>query len=217
MLSTDEYDLRGRVAAVAARFIAEDGLDYAGAKARAVREVIGDQGRHHDCMPDNATVIAAVREHQALFMSDTQPARLARLREVACDAMRFLTDADLELEPFAQGALVNGTAGEHSDVHLVSFSDRAKDVEICLLNAGIDYDVTEAPDGRGGETLSFLWPPRRPVPPGQARDTRPPEAVHLTITDPRGRRGGAPGERADLAQLERLAREAGSGIPDSLP
>ena len=208
MLSIHDSELRDRIAAVAARLIAEDGLDYAGAKAKAVREVIGENRRHLDCLPDNEHVEAAVREHQALFMADTQPARLARLREVACDAMRFLRDADLELEPFAQGALVNGTAGEHSDVHLVAFSDRAKDVEIFLLNAGIDFDAAEAPDARGGETLSFLWPPRRASPPGAVRDARPPEAVHLTIADPRSRRSGPPGDRADLEQLERLARDA---------
>jgi hypothetical protein len=208
MFPSHDSELRDRIAAVAARLIAEDGLDYAGAKAKAVREVLGEGRRHPDCMPDNALVEAAVREHQALFMADTQPARLARLRAVACDAMRFLRDADLELEPFAQGALVNGTAGEHSDVHLVAFSDRAKDVEIHLLNAGIDFDATETPDARGGEILSFLWPPRRALPPGAVRDAQPPEAIHLTIADPRGRRSGPSGERADLAQLERLAREA---------
>ena len=207
MFSSHDSELRDRIAAVAARFIAEDGLDYAGAKARAAREVVGDHGRTPGCMPDNAHVEAAVREHQALFMADTQPARLAHLRAVACDAMRFLRDADLALEPFAQGALVNGTAGEHSDIHLVAFSDQAKDVEICLLNAGIDFDAVEAPDKRGGETLSFLWPPRRAVPPGTARDAQPPETVHLTIADPRGRRA-PPAERADLEHLERLARAA---------
>jgi hypothetical protein len=205
MFSPHESELRDRIAAVAARFIAEDGLDYAGAKVRAAREVLGEGRR--DCMPDNAHVEAAVREHQALFMADTQPARLARLRAVACDAMRFLLDADLELEPFAQGAIVNGTAGEHSDIHLVAFSDQAKDVEIFLLNAGLDFDAIEAPDKRGGETLSFLWPPRRALPPGVARDPQPPETVHLTIADPRGRRAPA-SERADLEDLERLTREA---------
>jgi hypothetical protein len=115
--------------------------------------------------------------------------------------MRFLVDAGLDLDPFAHGAIVNGTAGEHSDVHLLAFNDNAKDVEIFLLNAGVDFEVDEAPGRRNGEVLSFLWPPRRPSP---AATRVVPQAVHLTICDPRDRRGAWRGERADLAALERL-------------
>jgi len=201
MFPSDDSHLRDQVAAAAARLIAEDGLDYAGAKERAVREVVGSDGRRGDCMPDNARVVAAVREHQALFMRDTQPARLARLREVARDVMRFLVDADLGLEPIVVGAIVNGTAGDHSDVHLQLFDDSAKDVEIFLLNAGVDFEAAEAVGTRDGETLSFLWPQRRVSPFGTAVGS---EAVHLTICDRRDRRHAAGLDRADLAALERL-------------
>ncbi len=204
MNASGDPDLRDEIAAVAARFIAEDGLDYAGAKERALREVVGDRNprRHPDCMPDNARVEAAVREHQALFMSDTQPARLARLRVVARDVMRFLVDAGLDLEPFVNGAIVNGTAGEHSDVHLTVFNDNAKDIEIFLLNAGIDFEVVEAVGRRHGETLSFLWPQRRAHRDGGGGHDA--EAVHVTVLDPRDQRVASNVERADLAALERM-------------
>ena len=160
MFPSNAPNLRDEIAAAAARMIAEDGLDYAGAKRRAAREVLGDADAPRDCLPDNDQVQAAVREHQALFMSDTQPARLDALRRVARDVMRFLVDAGLGLAPFVTGAIVNGTAGEHSDVHLQVFDDNAKDLEIHLLNAGIDFEVSETGGSRaGGEVLSFLWPP----------------------------------------------------------
>lgn len=198
MQSSRTESLRDQVAAVAARLIAEDGLDYAGAKARALREVVGDgRGNHHDCMPDNARVVEAVREHQSLFMADTQPARLRALREVARDVMRFLVEGLADAVPFATGAIVNGTAGEYSDVHLQMTDDNAKDVEIFLVNAGIDYDATEV---AGGELLSFLWPPR-------ARHGDQ-EAVHLSIVDRRAARGIQGLERADLGALERLLADA---------
>ncbi len=197
--------LRDQIAAVAARMIAEDGLDYAGAKRRAVREVIGAQHRSdHDCMPDNVEVEAAVREHQALFMSDTQPSRLRSLRTTARDVMRFLVDGGPGLVPFASGAIVNGTAGEHSDIHLQVFDDNAKDIEIFLLNASIDFEVSEGSGPRdGGEMLSFLWPQRRPGRPPRSFDGEQ-EAVHLTVLDARDRRLSPTAARADLATLEAL-------------
>ncbi len=205
MNGSNEPDLRDEIAAVAARFIAEDGLDYAGAKERALREVVGERNHRRlaDCMPDNARVEAAVREHQALFMADTQPARLARLRIVARDVMRFLVDAGLDLEPFVNGAIVNGTAGEHSDVHLTVFNDNAKDIEIFLVNAGIEFEAVEATGRRHGETLSFLWPQRRGRHATRDGDGSS-EAVHVTVLDPRDQRVASGVERADLAALERM-------------
>ena len=207
MSSLSSSSIRDQVAVVAARFIAEDGLDYAGAKQRALREVLGDPRQATaDCMPDNAQVQEAVREHQALFMADTQPARLLELRLVARDAMRFVAGADPGCPLFVTGAVVNGTAGQHSDVHLLSLSDNAKDLEIFLVNAGVEYDVTEIAGSRGGETLSFLWPQRRVQTPLQ-RTARTQEAIHLAVLDPRTQRGAAAIDRADLAALERLIED----------
>ncbi|MEO8936421.1 MAG: hypothetical protein ABI327_06415 [Burkholderiaceae bacterium] len=197
--------LRDEIAAVAARLIAEDGFDYAGAKRRAAREVLGEwQRSHHDCLPDNAEVEAAVREHQALFMAETQPGRLLDLRLAAREVMRFLDAAGLDLTPFVNGAIVNGTAGDHSDIHLQVFDDNAKDLEIFLLNAGVDFEVSEGngPRARSGEILSFLWPQRRLFPPGP-QPTRQ-EAVHLLVLDWRDQRAAHGGDRADLRALEAL-------------
>ena len=69
--------------------------------------------------------------------------------------------------PYLTGAVLSGTAGEHSDIHLQAFCDNPKEVAIYFLNANIQYDVSETRHfaGRGYvETLSFLWRPdaRRP-------------------------------------------------------
>ncbi len=213
--------LRDEVAAFAARLIAEDGLDYASAKRRAVRDLIGDERRApSDCVPDNAMVEDAVRAHQALFMADTQPARLLALRRTALDVMRFLES----FEPVACGAIVNGTAGEHSDVHLQIHTDNAKDVEIFLLNAGIDFDASEgegshgAPARDGNEMLRFAWPPRTPVARAQgAHFAVDDEVVHLALLDPRdrGTTRGTKLARADIHALEALIAAASEADPPS--
>lgn len=192
--------LRDEIAAVAARLIAEDGMDYAGAKRRAIRELVGGDGRSlpADLMPDNARVEEAVRAHQALFMADEQPARLLSLRRTALDAMRAL-DA---FHPFLVGAVFNGTAGEHSDIQLQVVSDNAKDLEIFLLNAGIDFDVGEG-SGDAGETLHFLWPPRSAVP--RRGEPVATETIHLSVIDPRDLRSAKAGRPADRANQATLA------------
>ncbi|MEJ2769631.1 UDP-N-acetylmuramate--alanine ligase, partial [Mycetohabitans sp. B46] len=96
-----------------------------------------------------------IREYLALFHGDTQPGILRRLRETALDWMGQLT----QFNPYLTGAVLNGTAGVHSDIHLQVFCDNPKEVAIHLLNAGIQYDVSETRHfaGRGAvETLSFI-------------------------------------------------------------
>jgi hypothetical protein len=85
---------------------------------------------------------------------------LRRLRGVALDWMQRLAS----FNPYLTGAVLNGTAGEHSDVYLQAFCDNPKDVAIYFLNANVQYDVSETRHfaGRGYvETLSFLWRPER--------------------------------------------------------
>jgi hypothetical protein len=65
-----------------------------------------------------------------------------------------------QFSPHLTGAVLNGTAGEHSDIYLQLFSESPKDVEIFLLNKNVDFEVSEGTHVRSGEpveTLSFLW------------------------------------------------------------
>lgn len=154
--TTDSDLLRAEIAAAAARLIAEEGADYATAKRKAARQILGNNKVRGDVLPDNAMVEDEVRAYNALFFADTQPARLRHLRELAARLMHELQP----FQPHLTGAVLNGTAGDHSDIHLQLFADSPKDVEIFLLNKGIDFDVSEIPSLNGQEdieVLSFLW------------------------------------------------------------
>lgn len=162
--------LRAEIAAAAARLIAESGLDYASARRKAVRDVSGSGRIANDALPDDAQIEDALREYQRLFLSATQPARLAFLRRVALDVMDLLPQHALYLV----GAAANGTAGEHSELFLQCYVESSKDLHIDLLNAGIDADADEIPNpyGRGrvervvfgyrGETVNITcYPPNK--------------------------------------------------------
>jgi hypothetical protein len=179
----DPQRIREAIAIAAARLVAEDGLDYAGAKRRAAKQVAGDVRIGSEWLPDNDQLEAEIRAYQAIFHSDFQPALLRILREIALEWMQRL-DA---FHPFLTGAVLNGTAGEHSDIHLQLFNDSAKDVAIFLLNAGIQYEVHETRHfaGRGMvETLSILVRDKRV-------DAR--LGIHLALYDSNDLRGALAG------------------------
>jgi hypothetical protein len=149
--------LRAEIAAAAARLIAEDGADYGTAKRKAAKQVLGNTKVRGEYMPDNAQIEDEVRIYNELFFADTQPERLLHLRKLA---LRLMTDL-AGFSPYLTGAVLNGTAGEHSDIHLQLFAESAKDVEIFLINKNVDFEVSETPHfkGRGEpvETVSFMW------------------------------------------------------------
>ena len=149
--------LRAEIAAAAARMIAEDGADYGTAKRKAAKQIVGDARVASDLLPDNAQIEEEVRIYNELFFGDTQPGRLLHLRKLALRLMEDLA----QFNPHLAGAVLNGTAGEHSDIHLYLFADSAKDVEIFLLNKNVQFEVSETAHFAGRkdmvETVSFMW------------------------------------------------------------
>lgn len=150
--------LRAQIAAVAARLVAQDGAEYGVAKRKAASQVLGDQQPSANLLPDNAEIEEEVRRYQALFLGDSQPARLHRLRTVALQVM----DALAEFKPYLTGPVLNGTAGEHDDIHLQLFAESAKEVQIFLLDKNVDIEISETPHFKGArfdpvETVSFMW------------------------------------------------------------
>lgn len=129
--------LRAELAAAAARLIAEEGCDYHQAKRRAVQALLGSGADTHGVLPDNAEIEQEVRRHLSLFAADTHPALLAGLRRTAVEIMERLED----FQPHLVGAVLGGTATAHSDIELNLYSDSAKDVEVALMNAAIDFEV----------------------------------------------------------------------------
>lgn len=155
--ASDSESLRAEIAAAAARMIAEDGADYGTAKRKAAKQIMGDAKVRGDILPDNAQVEDEVRIYNELFFNDTQPARLLHLRKLA---LRMMTELR-QFTPYLTGAVLNGTAGEHSDIHLQLFAESPKDVEIFLLNKNINFEVSESTHFKGRsepvETVSFMW------------------------------------------------------------
>lgn len=152
-------ELRIELAATAARLIAEEGCDYGQAKRRAVHDLLGS-GERRGVMPENSEIERELRRYLQLFESETHPRLLADLRALAVEAMQQLADFD----PHLVGAVLNGTATRHSDIHLQLFVDSAKDVEIHLMNSGIEFEVgTGDTDERPAalERLSFVVPAPR--------------------------------------------------------
>ena len=150
-------DLRTELAVTAARLIAEEGCEYAQAKRRAVQEIFGE-GARRSMLPDNSEVEHELRRYLKLFGGQQHRALLAALRGVAADTMQTLH----EFDPHLIGAVLNGTATEHSDIHLQLFVDSAKDVELRLMNLGIEFDVADGDaDGERPaalERLNFVVP-----------------------------------------------------------
>lgn len=126
---------RRRIAVEAARLISESGLrDYRQAKLRAAERLgIFDEAS----LPKNREIEDALREHQRLFHAQDQAQILRRLREVAREAMRFFA----RFEPRLVGAVLEGTADEHSAVCLHLYSDHPLEIEALLLERAIPFET----------------------------------------------------------------------------
>lgn len=132
---------RREIASVAARMMAEDGIDdYAFAKRKAARQLgLPDD----EALPTNAEVEVQLRAYQAIYQADEQPELLRELRSAALEAMRFLA----EFRPYLTGAVLDGTAGRYAEIELELFAESAKEVEIFLLNQGLRYEHGRIPQG----------------------------------------------------------------------
>ena len=190
--------LREEIAAVAARLVVEEGLEYGPAKRRAARE-LGTRSVRQPDLPDNDEVEDAVREHLVLFHADTQPAELAALRELAARWMTRLA----EFRPHLSGAVWRGTATRLSAVHLQLYCDDPKSAEITLINQGLPYEVGSLSDARGREydVLALQVP---------CPALGEPTQLQLSVLDLDDLRGAlrldsrGRSQRGDLAALQRL-------------
>jgi hypothetical protein len=156
--TNDPQALRSQIAATAARMIAEDGADYATARRKAARKVLGVDQPSSNLLPDNIQIEDEVRKYQSLFQGSRQAARVQAMRATALEVMDMLA----EFRPYLTGAVLSGTATAHDDIRLQLFADSAKEVEIYLLNKNVNIDISETPHFKGArfepvETVSFLW------------------------------------------------------------
>ncbi|MFA7321856.1 MAG: hypothetical protein WC000_10370 [Dokdonella sp.] len=130
----DATQTRRRIAVEAARLIAEHGMrDFHAAKLKAAQRLgLGETAP----LPRNAEIEEALREHQRLFQSQSQPAQLRQLREAAIEAMRFFA----RFEPRLVGAVLEGTADAMSAVCLHLFHDNFGEVIDFLDEHGIPFE-----------------------------------------------------------------------------
>lgn len=129
--------MREQLAHQAARLIAEDGVaDFASAKRKAARQLGASDTQH---LPSNQEVEEALHSYRALYQQDNHPDILHQLREEALAAMRLLEP----FHPYLTGSVLSGTAGEHSDINLMLFSDDAKAVLLFLLKHNIEFEDGE--------------------------------------------------------------------------
>ncbi len=167
----DNTDLKQELAHLAARHIAEEGLSYQEAKRKAAKQT--GIAEHHAAMPANELIETALREYFAVFVPqqahelrqlrqlasqwlnhlNALQLDFATLTQTSQTSQASPTDptiidadnrfADKGLLTLLVGAVANGTACEHSPVHIHVFTDEFKHLEIALLNAHIVLEHTE--------------------------------------------------------------------------
>lgn len=129
--------LRSAVAQEAARLMAEHGIqDFHLAKRKAAERYGVVEGAF---LPKNTEIEAALASYQRLFGGDQHATSLREQRRVAVEAMRMLE----KFEPRLVGAVLNGTATEHSDIQLHVFSDSPEAVYTHLMDKRYGYEVFE--------------------------------------------------------------------------
>jgi len=190
--------MRERIAAAAARIMAEDGIDsFALAKRKAARQLGAPDT---EAMPRNEEVEEALHAYRALYQADEHPQRVAELRRTALEAMQALE----QFSPYLTGPVLKGTAGPYAEIELQLFPESPKDVEIFLLDRGVSFATAEGRRFSGDRAhavsvLSLVW-----------EDT----PLKLQVFDPRDERvalksspAGRVPDRAGIAEVGALLRD----------
>jgi len=139
--------MRARIAAAAARIMAEDGVeDFAQAKRKAARQL---GAADTESLPANDEIEAELRAYRALYQAAEHPERIAELRRVALQAMR----AFARFSPYLTGTVLKGIAGPYAEIDLQLYPDSAKEVELFLLERNIPFETAEGRRYSGDRAL----------------------------------------------------------------
>jgi hypothetical protein len=132
-----QHAMRARIAAAAARIMAEDGVDdFALAKRKAARALGASDT---EALPANEEIEAELRAYRALYQREEHPERIAEMRRIALEAMRLLE----RFSPYLTGAVLSGIAGPYAEIELQLFPESPKEVELFLLDRNIPYAASE--------------------------------------------------------------------------
>lgn len=192
---TGRNDRRSRIAHIAARLMAEDGIeDYSTAKRKAARQAGTPDTRE---LPTNEEVDAALKTYQQIYHREEHRSRLRELRARAVRAMRELA----QFNPYLTGSVLNGNAGKYADINLQLFTDNVKAVELYLIDRRIPYKAAQSRLYAGAEP--------RTVPVYTVSDGG--TEIEMTVLSTRDLRGplrtsleGKSIERAKLPAVEQL-------------
>src|SRR5262245_5030837 len=190
--------MRARIAAAAARIMAEDGIDdFALAKRKAARSLGAAES---EALPANNEIEAELHAYRALYQAEEHPQRIAELRAMALEAMRALE----QFHPYLTGPVLKGSAGPYAEIELQLFPESSKEVEMVLLHRNTPFDTQEARRYSGDRVhavsvFSLLW-----------QDT----PLKLSVFDPRDERvalktsaAGRVMDRAGIAEVGALLRD----------
>jgi hypothetical protein len=183
--------MREQLAHQAAKLMAEDGItDHASAKRKAARQLGASDTQH---LPSNQEVDEALHSYRILFQQDSHPGILFQLREEALDAMRLLA----LFHPYLTGSVLSGTAGSHSDINLMLFSDDEKAVLLFLLKHNIEFEDNEWITRIGGHEESV---------PSYTLTSESGTQIHLIVLPENAMHSGSrhPETHADIAAVEEL-------------
>jgi hypothetical protein len=183
--------MREQLAHHAARLMAENGItDHAFAKRKAAKQLGAPDTQH---LPSNEEVDQALRSFRMLFQREHHPVILKQLREQALAAMRLLEP----FHPYLTGSVLDGSAGEQSDINLTVYSDDVKAVMMFLLKHKVEFESGEWRThlmGRIQTLPSFTLLSETNVP------------VHIAVLPENARHSGSrkPESHADIAAVARL-------------
>lgn len=189
---------RLRVAAEAARLLAQGGGDPVSARRKAAARLGYDDPAS---LPSGEEIREALASHRRLFGGGGDDARLARLREAALDAMAHFDAFD----PRLVGAVLDGSAGDDDAIELHLHADDPDAVARALLDRGAP--ATQRPRrlslARGTSTEVPCWELRADGLPF-ALWVLPATCARQPPLDPLD---GTPMRRADARAVRRLLGE----------
>jgi hypothetical protein len=196
--------MRARIAAAAARIMAEEGIDdFALAKRKAARRL---GAADTESLPSNDEVEAELRDYLALYQADEHPERIRELRRIALQAMAALE----RFSPYLTGPVLAGIAGPYAQIELQLFPESSKEVELFLLDRNIPYDATDEKryTGDRARAVAIIALDWQGVP------------LRLSVFDPRDERAalkttlaGRVAARAGIAEVRSLVDPAARDRP----
>ena len=189
-------ELRRHIATDAARIMAEEGVrDFQTAKRKAAARLGLPETRN---LPGNDEVDSALQQHLRLFHGGRVAQSLRRLRELAAEAMRFLS----RFEPRLVGPVLSGSVTGAAEIEIHLTADTPEEIGVWLQEHGIPYELTDRRLRFGGDRQEAF---------PAYRFTADDVPIELCVFDRRAVReaplspvDGKPMKRANLRELENL-------------